>query len=458
MKKYVIFIFFAFLCYTLNAQIVDEQPELLKIESITPTPASCNYSVDGTATIVISGGEQPYTYSVNNRPPVTRTEPQYSVSGLTKGDHHVRVVDVNGYTTEDTFTVGSFQSFSATAGQSKWVRCDPTGGAISVQVLTEEGVLDEFRYKLNGDGEWQESPEFVGLLTGETYTVIVADDNGNGCEVMIENIILSKAKTEVTVTGNNVQCWGGVGSLVAEVTVEDDLDRTPGIVYHYHLYMNGYSYSDDVSSGNFYNLSAGNYTVRVKDSYGCEYEGGATVVEPESALGLILTDTQPPQGGDKGSITVTTKGGWGGYTIVCIEIGAGYYQKEIARLTDVTVGDYTFGNLEGFRYMFLISDKGGCIAPHLDIDMGPPTGGIDVESSGLKIFPNPSGDGLFIIEWNNIGDRKVTLEVFNMSGQLIYKTNAQTGARTTLDVSAQRRGAYLLRVPELNISQKIVIE
>ena len=454
MEKYL---FLLLLCCRLNAQIVDEQSEL-KIESITPTLTSCNNSTDGTATIVISGGEGPYTYTVDNRPPATRPDLQYSVSGLTKGDHQVKVVDNNGNIIDVTFTVGSFQKFSATAEQTKWVRCDPTGGSFSVHVVVEDGALDEyeFRYKLTEEGEWQESPEFGGLSSDESYTVIVAD--GSGCEAIIDDINLRKAKTEITVTGNNVKCWGGAGSIITTEEVEDDIDGTQGRIEYYRLLKEDRPYSDWVTSGVFNELSDGNYTVLVKDSYGCEYDGSTTVHEPKDALGLIPTDTRPPFGSNKGSITVSTKGGWGGYTIVCIEIRAGSNQEEIARLTDVAGGDYTFGNLEGFRYMFLISDNGGCIAPHLFVDMGQPTGGIDPESSCFKIFPNPSGDGLFVIDWSVGEERKVTLEVFNMSGQLIHKSTTHTSERATLDLGAQKRGAYLLRVPELNINQKIVID
>jgi len=86
------------------------------------------------------------------------------------------------------------------------------------------------------------------------------------------------------------------------------------------------------------------------------------------------------------------------------------------------------------------------------------TGSTDHQVAVTKIFPNPSGNGLFIIEWNSNENRKVTLELYNAAGQLVYKTSVQTGANITLDAGSQSRGAYLLHVPELNIRQKLVIQ
>jgi len=76
----------------------------------------------------------------------------------------------------------------------------------------------------------------------------------------------------------------------------------------------------------------------------------------------------------------------------------------------------------------------------------------------ITIFPNPSDNGRFNIEWNNNENRKVTLELYNALGQLVYKSSTQTGANTALDFSSQSSGAYLLHVPELNIRQKLIIQ
>ena len=57
-------------------------------------------------------------------------------------------------------------------------------------------------------------------------------------------------------------------------------------------------------------------------------------------------------------------------------------------------------------------------------------------------------------------DRKVTLELYDVKGQLVYKTDAQTGTgivRITLDIGSRSSGTYLLYIPELNISHRLVI-
>jgi len=452
-KKYVLFIFFTFLCYTLNAQNEDGQNDL--IVSITTTP-TCSNTAEGTATITISGGVSPYTFMVDEITSVIQLDNSYMFTDLIYGTYHVSVEDANGSHKDESFTVNSYPVFTATAEQTKFVRCeDPIGGSVTIQVGTEDGNSKDFRYKLNEDDEWQELPEMGGVsgLLENTYTIIVAD--GYGCEVLIKDLAVRKAKTEIEATGKNLRCFGdNMGSIIATAAVENDIDGTPGSVEYYQLY----NYSDWVKSGYFNDLSAGSYTVRAKDSYGCVNEASTTVVEPERSLGLTLIEAKPPYGNVKGSITVRPRGGWEVYTISCFEIKPNAQVELEQKFVGVPAGDYTFVNLEGFEYLFLISDKEGCPAFFLSPTMEPPTSEIDLELSDLKIFPNPTGDGLFFIEWNSVECHKVTLEVFNMSGRLVYKTDTQTGARTTLDISNQSCGAYLLRIPEMNITQKIVIE
>jgi len=42
-------------------------------------------------------------------------------------------------------------------------------------------------------------------------------------------------------------------------------------------------------------------------------------------------------------------------------------------------------------------------------------------SQGISIYPNPSSDGLFTIEFKNVDMENIRLQVFNAMGKIIYE-------------------------------------
>ena len=428
----------------------DDQAPPLQIVSIITKP-SCQIPSYGEATISISGGTAPYTFTFEGLVPITEIpETTYTMSGLTGGEsYRIHVTDINGCSTDySDFHIDRFPEPLLVAEQSKLVNCDTnTNGAIVAHAEAVSGGSNNFWYKCD-DGQLQNTGYFTGLSAG--YHKVVAVD-GNNCQTE-ENVDVRFANDPVvTATGEKV-CYNTTGSIYAEAYI----DGTDGIVRMYQLFFkNGEKRTDPQTSNIFTSLTASVYTVKVTDSYGCVGEGDAEIAAPSSPLGLLLKDSQQPTDNVKGSITVTTTGGWEGYTIVCKET---LHKKDIGTLTDMAPGDYLFGNLDAGRYQITITDKEGCSGAHLDVPLGNLTGEPELEASGLSIYPNPSGDGRFYIEWNNAENRKVTLEIYNMSGQLLDKAIVTTGLRTSLDISGRSSGVYLLRVPELNIIRKLVVQ
>ena len=204
------------------------------------------------------------------------------------------------------------------------------------------------------------------------------------------------------------------------------------------------------------------YTLYAQDSYGCIGETTIFIDEPEQKIGFGPIDLVHPYGSKPGSITITVNGGWGGYTIrLEMIVGQMPIFKE-ERHNQPADEKITFDGLyEGSYRIVIIEDAKGCKDPRAytvrDL-VKITTGEMEPEDSNLTIFPNPSGDGRFIIDWNRREDRNVTIELYNANGQLVYKTNAHTDIRTTIDISNQSQGVYLLHIPELNVRQKLVIQ
>ena len=222
--------------------------------------------------------------------------------------------------------------------------------------------------------------------------------------------------------------------------------------------------TDHTLDNKFSDLDGGcTYTLYAKDSNGCVGEKTVFIDQPEQ-MGFSSIDLVHPVGNKLGSITVVVTGGWGGYTIALTRIVSGV-PIEIEELSNQSADEkITFAGLVAGMYRIaILSDEKGCNTNEFIVEVLEQiiTGETDFEAAKIKIFPNPSSDGRFIIEWNSSEDRKITLELYNTNGQLIYKTSAQTGVdggHTALDLSSQSRGAYLLFVPELNIRQRLVIQ
>jgi len=314
--------------------------------------------------------------------------------------------------------------------------CSPLGSA----------TTNEFSYTFTG-------------LTADTYQIRVID--GDGFETGVDDIVvgITPNPPTITLTSNNIQCFNGTGSIVAEAFAGIDFDGTQGSIVSYQLYTeNGTPVAKAQPTGAFNSLTAGKYTVHVQDSYGCENQASAEIYGPDSRLALHQKNVEYPMGNKKGSITVTAAGGWGNYTIICSKM-VGMFPMETKRFVNVAAGDYGFENLDYGQYQFVIGDKGGCVsAPPLIIELYQTTGEIDLDTHSFNIYPNPSGNGLFVIEWNKMENRRVTLEIYNLSGHLVYKSNVQTGTGVIFDLGSQNSGAYLLYIPELNIRQKLIVQ
>jgi uncharacterized repeat protein (TIGR01451 family) len=87
----------------------------------TPQNASCIFTADGSATAIVNGGTQPYTYTWTNGTGGS------SVSGLLQGHYSVYVTDANGCAAYDDYIVG-YDSISPCAVTIEGIVFNDTSG------------------------------------------------------------------------------------------------------------------------------------------------------------------------------------------------------------------------------------------------------------------------------------------------------------------------------------------
>jgi hypothetical protein len=91
----------------------------------------------------------------------------------------------------------------------------------------------------------------------------------------------------------------------------------------------------------------------------------------------------------------------------------------------------------------------------------PPVSVEEITAQPFEVYPNP-GSGIFNVNFNgNKFFAESTLEVYDISGQLIFKERIKDPkSDTIIDLSGRQRGVYLLviRHGEIEYSSKIIIQ
>jgi len=204
----------------------------------------------GSIIINVTGGNSPFTYSLNGAPPVASN----TFSGLVAGNYRVTVKDATGCSVDASVTIkqiGSTLTATATAAD---IPCGQSTGKITVNVT---GGSSPFTYSLNGAAPVTVNT-FSGLVAG-SYKVTVKD--ATGCSVDASVTIKQIGSTlTATATAADIPCGQSTGKITVNVT---------GGSSPFTYSLNG---AAPVAGNIFSNLADGIYKVTVKDGAGCNVD------------------------------------------------------------------------------------------------------------------------------------------------------------------------------------------
>jgi len=278
----------------------------------------CKGDDDGYITLGVAGGQSPYTYTWT--PNVGSTA---EVSNLSVGTYSVTVKDANGCT-------GTLAKFTITQ-PSEYLHDSISvllnvgcygGGAGEISVGTRGGTPPyTYVWTPNVSTRYTASNLSVG-----TYTIVASDNHG--CSQTEFATITQPAASLVVTDGTitNPKCSNSKGSASVNVT-----GGTPAYTYKWVPNVSTTSTCSDIS--------AGTYTVTVKDAHGCDATVLVTITAPAPIRDSMVTaDKQNVtcRGDANGSATVGVKGGTGPYTYSWIPNGA-----TTATATGLSAGEYT---------------------------------------------------------------------------------------------------------------------
>ncbi|MBL7777169.1 MAG: gliding motility-associated C-terminal domain-containing protein [Chitinophagales bacterium] len=254
------------------------------------TDVTCPGASNGTITITVSGGTDPYTILGNNIP----TAGTIVIPNLPANTYAGNLVDSNGCTValSETITEPAAQSLSLTSTN---VTCNGyNDGTATANFVNATGTV-QYNWAPGGI-----LPANRTGLSAATYSVTGTD--ANGCTVTGSTTITEPTAISVQQAIVPVSCFGGNDGSIT-------LTSSGGAGTPF-----GYTWNPNVSSSNSAtSLTANTYSITVTDAANCSVLSTATVTEP-----LQLSVTSAAQdvqcfGGTDGSITLTVSGGTTNY-------------------------------------------------------------------------------------------------------------------------------------------------
>jgi len=342
------------------------------------TDATCPGEMDGSASVVVTGGEAPYFLRWDD----SADQTDYTASNLAAGTYTITITDNRGCERSATVTVEN-QSTGPII-ESDVVDLDCFGGTTASIDLTVTGGLAPYTYVWE---DFSTNPDRTNLAAG-TYEVTVTD--AAGCEATQSFTFTDPVEMECTARPtSNYLNYFNVSRFEAtdgSATVE----ATGGIAPY------TFSWSNGDTGQNATALPGGNVSVTVTDANGCTCTHDTLLVEPSMISDFVFEDIngdgiQDPAEVGLGGVSITLTGSdfmGEGINFSTTSDANGAY-----RFDQLPMGNYFLifqlpGNLD-----YLNSPVNQGSDPTLDSDMDPVTGSINrqVTAHGVGDYDTDAG-------------------------------------------------------------------
>ncbi|MGB4771336.1 MAG: hypothetical protein WBP58_07750 [Chitinophagaceae bacterium] len=367
-------------------------PSALRLAVNTWTDVSCFNGTNGSASVTVTGGTAPYTYSWNTTPVQTTA----TANNLRAGTYVATVRDVNGET----------QTVNVTIVQPAALNIAVSPGTINVNGGTTTVSLSAS----GGTGPYAYSGPVSNVRAG-TYTYVVTDSKGCTDSRTI-TITEPAAAAPLVLTTNHVNATcSGLNNGSASVSVAG------GVAPYTYTWNTIPAQSTAAATG----LVAGNYVVTVRDAANTTVTANVVIAAPAQ---LVLGITP-------GSINVN-----GGTTSVMLSATGGTAPYAYSGpTTNVTAGTYTYS----------VTDAAGCTDTRT-VTISEPPASVPVRAV-LNAWTNVSCSGG--------SDGTATIAVIEGSSPYSVRWNT-VPVQTTLTAVNLKAGTYSATVQDANSTTSIV--
>ncbi|RZN83517.1 MAG: T9SS type B sorting domain-containing protein [Winogradskyella sp.] len=346
--------------------------DILPILDITPEVTAlptCNND-DGAITLSPSGGSGTYTYSIlPNSPSISIIG--NTISGVPSGLYDITITDsVTGCTEEVSVALPEAIAPTFDLTPTSVTCFSDNTGSFDIDITNYSGtytyeVIDSINTSVFGivSANTTTNPLTVSGLTSGTYSVIITQTESPFCSSTSDVIIgspLEELLLDVSET-SNVTCNNNIGTITAIAT---------GGWGDYQYELTGDAAVGYSPNGMFEGLSAGDYTVNVRDAEGCIVSENIRLDEPTPIDAIFTPNTNMLAcfGDSNGSITITnvTGGQGNNYTFTLNTIS-----PVVASSGPQTSN--VFDGLAAGTYQVVINDGFDCEMISIDIPISEPT-------------------------------------------------------------------------------------
>lgn len=268
------------------------QPTVLTITKGTTVHVSCFGGTNGSASIIASGGTQPYTYNWNTIPARTTA----SITGVSAGTYTVTVTDSKGCTAFDTIVITQPSLLVSATSKTDATCYNTSNGTASV---TTAGGTTPYSYT------WNTTPVQSTTTVSDLYrgTYIVTTTDAKGCSDIDTVTINQPSQLTIADSQRNLKCYGDNNGL----SVVTPSGGTPPYNYSWNT-------SPVQTTAIATNLVAGIYIATITDNKGCITKDTVTITQPNKLTSSISKTDISCYGGNNGTAMVNISGGTAPYT------------------------------------------------------------------------------------------------------------------------------------------------
>ncbi|PWS28687.1 hypothetical protein DHW03_02235 [Pedobacter yonginense] len=288
--------------------------------SATVQNVKCFGDASGSIVISVSGGLAPYQYALNG----ASFQLGNTFSNLIAGNYNIVVRDKNNCQVAFQATITNLApalALQATAISPS--TCDGTG---SISISSVSGGATPYVYSIDGNN-YSSNQDFGSLVAGQ-YTVFVKD--ANGCIATDLKTISVTTGISAQLSQTDVSCFSGNDG---KITVNNALGGNGNYLYS----INNGAFQ---TSNSFAGLTAGNYSIVVKDNpYSCQYTLNATLTAPAKLTIQLKARTDIScKAQNDGKIEVMANGGTAPYQY---SINGGTSYVPSGMFTALSANNYT---------------------------------------------------------------------------------------------------------------------
>ena len=429
---------------TVNTSINLTEPTALIFTTLSSTDETCLGSCDGTVEIDLNGGTAPYSGHAQENSTGNMLMNSLSgdslFSGVCSGDYTISLSDANGCPSH--LLVGGNDQQNINALDTIDVAIDPFSGFfILCHGDTTGGVfLDWSTYDTSHTYNWYEINDPISSLgvassivnLGAGTYIIHADYLG--CQASDTMILTEPDPIQISGSVTNAICYGDNNGSIDASVIGGTVSPTNG----YNFLWTNNATSEDIN-----NLTAGSYTLTATDNYGCVETLSFEVTEP-AELEVTIVESSPFV-----LELLSVNGGVPTYSYAWWQDQSGANQQ---------VGTGTSYIVSGFGTYYLeVTDDHNCVAQS-NSETYVPSAIVDGQQVTFKVYPNPfraeaTVDFGYLVN-------EATLSIVDIYGKLIEQHQISNAESFVITSKNKASGIYFLKMETGDnlFTLKIVIE